>query len=155
MLFGEDTKSNIIQNLSNGGILSAVRVLLCIDLLFTIPMLLAPGREIVEEALMKIRAIGIWKERARDFIRLCILAFILVASYLVIIADASNAFGLVVTLCGAIAGFSCGITVPPLLYLGTHGWRKVGLPMYIFCWSITILGAIGTVIAVLFLFYQP
>jgi len=152
MLFGEDTKDNIIGNLSTGGMLQAVRVLLCIDLLFTIPMLLTPGREVIEEALLKFGTFRRYGEMSRNIIRLTILVVILIVSFGVISADATNAFGLVVTLCGAISCFSCGLTMPPLLHLGVNGWMKVGLPSFIFHLAISFIGAVGTITATYFLF---
>ncbi len=51
--FREATKGNVVQSLGDGSpMISLVRALLCVDLLFTAPMLLAIGREIVEHSLL-------------------------------------------------------------------------------------------------------
>lgn len=52
MIFGDDTRDNVMDNLPVGTFLNAVRVLLVVDLLFTTPMVLAASREIVEEAVL-------------------------------------------------------------------------------------------------------
>ena len=52
-LYGEETQPNVLQNLASGsaGVVT-IQALLCVDLLFTIPMILAAGREIVEGYVM-------------------------------------------------------------------------------------------------------
>mmetsp|Transcript_10570 Transcript_10570/g.25826 ORF Transcript_10570/g.25826 Transcript_10570/m.25826 type:complete len:502 (-) Transcript_10570:174-1679(-) len=53
-IFAEDSEgimNPIVKNLSKGKALQAVRMLLCLDLLFTVPMVLAVGREIVEGSI--------------------------------------------------------------------------------------------------------
>lgn len=60
LLFGAGTHGNVLENRSRGAFLTAVRVLLCMDLLFTMPMVLAAGREIVEAAA--VAAVVHWLE---------------------------------------------------------------------------------------------
>ena len=44
-LFADETAPNVLQNLRSGSAgVVAIQLLLCVDLLFTIPMVLAAGR---------------------------------------------------------------------------------------------------------------
>ena len=50
--YGEDTADLVLANLGNGPYLSALKILLCIDLLFTYPIVFSSGRQIMENALI-------------------------------------------------------------------------------------------------------
>jgi len=50
--YGDATEDLVLQNLDNGPYLSALKILLCIDLLFTFPVVFSSGRQILENALI-------------------------------------------------------------------------------------------------------
>jgi len=50
--YGDQTEDLVLQNLNNGPYLSALKILLCIDLLFTFPVVFSSGRQILENALI-------------------------------------------------------------------------------------------------------
>ena len=50
--YGESTQDLVLQNLDNGPYLSALKILLCVDLLFTFPVVFSSGRQILENALI-------------------------------------------------------------------------------------------------------
>lgn len=50
--YGVETKDLVLGNLDNGPCLSAVKLLLCVDLLFTFPIVFCSGRQILEDALL-------------------------------------------------------------------------------------------------------
>ena len=50
--YREDTEDLVLANLSNGPYLSALKLLLCVDLLFTFPIVFSSGRQILENALV-------------------------------------------------------------------------------------------------------
>jgi amino acid permease len=50
--YGEDTADLVLSNLGNGSYLSALKLLLCVDLLFTFPIVFSSGRQIAENALI-------------------------------------------------------------------------------------------------------
>jgi len=50
--YGDQTQDLVLQNLDNGPYLSALKVLLCVDLLFTFPVVFSSGRQILENALL-------------------------------------------------------------------------------------------------------
>mmetsp|Transcript_3618 Transcript_3618/g.8010 ORF Transcript_3618/g.8010 Transcript_3618/m.8010 type:complete len:540 (-) Transcript_3618:132-1751(-) len=52
--YGESTQDLVLQNLDNGPYLSALKILLCVDLLFTFPVVFSSGRQILENALLTV-----------------------------------------------------------------------------------------------------
>lgn len=50
--FGDNTQDLVLGNLDNGPYLSALKLLLCVDLLFTFPIVFSGGRQILENALL-------------------------------------------------------------------------------------------------------
>ncbi|GAB5372498.1 hypothetical protein AAMO2058_001670900 [Amorphochlora amoebiformis] len=67
LIFHDDQdgiQNPIIKNLNTGAPLQAIRVLLCLDLLFTVPMLLAVGREVLENSVLSL--LGSELHRKRD-----------------------------------------------------------------------------------------
>ena len=50
--YGQDTEDLVLGNLNNGPYLSALKLFLCVDLLFTFPIVFSSGRQILENALM-------------------------------------------------------------------------------------------------------
>ena len=46
------TQDLVLQNLDNGPYLSALKILLCIDLLFTFPVVFSSGRQILENSIL-------------------------------------------------------------------------------------------------------
>lgn len=50
--YGDQTKDLVLQNLDNGPYLSSLKILLCVDLLFTFPVVFSSGRQILENALL-------------------------------------------------------------------------------------------------------
>merc|ERR1712032_1297036 len=52
--YQESTQDLVLQNLDNGPYLSALKLFLCIDLIFTFPIVFASGRQILENALLGV-----------------------------------------------------------------------------------------------------
>lgn len=50
--YGDATQDLVLQNLDNGPYLSALKILLCVDLLFTFPVVFSSGRQILENAIL-------------------------------------------------------------------------------------------------------
>lgn len=50
--YGDSTQDLVLQNLDNGPYLSALKILLCIDLLFTFPVVFSSGRQILENSIL-------------------------------------------------------------------------------------------------------
>ena len=52
--YGYETQDLVLGNLDNSPYLSALKILLCVDLLFTFPIVFSSGRQILENALLAI-----------------------------------------------------------------------------------------------------
>lgn len=135
-MFGEDTQPNVLQNLQSGsaGVL-IIQILLCVDLLFTIPMILAAGRELCEGYAMATAFGGAHENLTRTLVRLLLVALIFA------IAAGISSFGEAVSLIGGLANSIMGLMLPPLLYSS----KKLS-PVHV----ITLLGALLLVTSTFF-----
>jgi amino acid permease len=52
MLYGPDTKTLILDNITGSSLGDAVKVLLCVDLIFTLPIIMTAPRELMESLLL-------------------------------------------------------------------------------------------------------
>ena len=109
LIFGPSTGGIVLGNLAKSPVLDIIRVLLCIDLLFTIPMVLAAGREIIERAVVR-RMITKRRKWGRLLVRSVLVVLVLVLFYL--IPDFSD----LVTLVGGLVNCLMGFVLPPLIY---------------------------------------
>jgi len=50
--YGAETQDLVLQNLENGVYLVLLKVLLCVDLIFTFPVVFSSGRQILENAIL-------------------------------------------------------------------------------------------------------
>ena len=101
----------MLQNLQSGSAgVSAIQLLLCIDLLFTIPMVLAAGREIIEGYAMASTLGGLHETLTRTLTRLVLVLVIFG------VAAAIPSFGDVVSLIGGLSNSLLGLILPPLLH---------------------------------------
>ena len=101
-------------------IIDVVRVLLCIDLLFTAPIMLAVARGIIEASFIPSRSVSNptrfverFPETTRNLLRVILVAAISSVAYIVY-TKADNAFYNVVSLVGVV-GFAIGL-VPCLVH---------------------------------------
>jgi amino acid permease len=121
---------------------TTVRAVLCVDLLFTVPMILAIGRELVENSLM---GYNFWcvvhhPDLTKNLLR-CTLVIIIISSSYAVYMNAANAFYNVVSLVGGVCGFALGFIYPPAMYLKVF-WRKLSWPIIIFNYFIITLGVV-------------
>ena len=129
----------MLKNLALGGtyptLVLVIRVLLCIDLLFTIPMILAAGREIVEDAAVETSCGRKHTSAARNVTRIALVGiiFLIVAT----VPDFMDAVSLV----GGFANSLMGLILPPLLayYVMTPngGWGR-----WLFAVMISTIGSV-------------
>ena len=123
-LFGLETKGNVLTNLGESGVyptmVIVIRILLCVDLLFTVPMVLAAGREIVEDYCVELECgknhVGAVRNVTR--VMLVVVIYIIVA----VVPNFEDAVALV----GGFANSLMGLILPPalLFYVVTPqgGW---------------------------------
>ena len=57
---------NILSNMTGGSILNAVKILVCVDLLFTVPLILAASRVIIEKAIFDSETVRAFQKKWFD-----------------------------------------------------------------------------------------
>ena len=116
-LFGEDVKSNVVQNMAGSGTaetcVMVVKGLLCVDLLSTIPPVFASARVIVEQSLLSSLP-DAWVHKHDTFTRN--LVRMMMVGLVVGIACGVPDFGDIVSLTGGVFMTFTGFVLPPLIY---------------------------------------
>lgn len=109
--YGENTADLVLANLGNGPFLSALKILLIVDLLFTFPIVFSSGRQIAENALipeqdimntdltLSVKRAGV----AAGGIMICVS-----------LAQIGN-FGTITNFVGAVAQGTLAFIMPPLI----------------------------------------
>merc|ERR1712194_245080 len=100
---------------------AVIKALLCVDLLFTIPIILAVGREIVENAILPSAAAGSTGDKktelSRTVIRAVIVAVVLGISLAATKSSGVNqAFNDAIGLVGGLTNTTVGLIVPPMAF---------------------------------------
>jgi len=109
--FGDATQDIVLGNLDNGPYLSALKLLLVVDLLFTFPIVFSSGRQILSNALLG-------EDRAESEGALVERAAIVAAAVGVCFALAQiGGFGKVANLVGGTAQGTLAFIVPPAISL--------------------------------------
>jgi amino acid permease len=120
LLFGANTKSNVLQNLNDPAWAGdAVRMLLCVDLLFTVPMVLAAGRQLVEGQLVQ----GEFALKHETLVRNSCRLVLVIAVYSIALAVPD--FGDMVSLVGGFANCLMGLILPPLCFISAAPDGKI------------------------------
>jgi len=129
-------QSPITDNLGDGAAPAVIKALLCVDLLFTIPIILAVGREIVENAILPSAAAGSTGDKktelSRTVIRAVIVALVLGISWASTKSSGVQlAYVHSITYVGGSANPLVGMIVPPIVYhravsSGEYGLRFLG-----------------------------
>ena len=107
--YGDSTQDLVLGNLDNGPYLSALKILLCVDLLFTYPIVFSSGRQILENAL-----IGAEEMESDDSAlpRAVIVAGAVCATYGL---AQIGGFGAVANLVGGVAQGTLAFIMPPTI----------------------------------------
>jgi len=118
---GLHIQNPVTSNLQNGVGPKVIQVLLCLDLLFTIPMVLAVGREIIEGSMLRACS-----DRNEEFVIQCtrfmLVLVIMVLAYGAVKSSGVNkAFGDVLQLIGGLANTSLALIIPPVAYYKASG----------------------------------
>ena len=109
--YGMDTSDLVLANLENGPYLSALKLLLCVDLLFTYPIVFSSGRQILENAIIEV------EDRTEDseepvLARAGIVAGAVGASFAL---AQIGGFGVVANLVGGVAQGTLAFIMPPAI----------------------------------------
>jgi len=109
--YGENTQDLVLSNLGNGPYLSALKLLLCVDLLFTFPIVFSSGRQIAENAF----GCGAGAEGA-DLSVTAARTGVAAGGVLVCFSLAQiGGFGTVANLVGGVAQGTLAFIMPPLI----------------------------------------
>jgi len=109
--YREDTQDLVLANLDNGPYLSALKLLLCVDLIFTFPIVFSSGRQILENALIGP------EEAGKDESFPARAAIIAVAVTTCFGLAQIGGFGAVANLEGGIAQGTLAFIMPPAIAL--------------------------------------
>lgn len=113
--YREGTQDLVLANLDNGPYLSALKLLLCIDLLFTYPIVFSSGRQILENALIGAETRAGEKEdriRTLEAGRAAIVAGAVAATFGL---AQIGGFGAVANLVGGVAQGTLAFVMPPAI----------------------------------------
>lgn len=109
--YGDATQDLVLQNLDNGPYLSALKLLLCVDLLFTFPVVFSSGRQILENALLSEDG----KDEGAISLALSRAAITLGAVATCFGLSQVGGFGVVANLVGGVAQGTLAFIIPPAI----------------------------------------
>lgn len=116
--YGEQTQDLVLQNLDNGPHLSALKILLCVDLLFTFPVVFSSGRQILENALLGSNNGGeTGSEEGENGVGLALSRAAVTSGAVGICFGLSQVggFGVVANLVGGVAQGTLAFIIPPAI----------------------------------------
>lgn len=146
-IFGAGTLQNVVHNLTGSIFLDVVKVLLCVDLMFSLPMVLAAAREVVEEAAME--GVTSWVETKKNLLRTFLVAMVFVICFGV------PDFGDMVSLVGGFVNSLMGFILPPLIYMKLqHDDKRLTTASMIGHSTIVVFGAAALVVSTYFTINQ-
>lgn len=119
--------SNILHNLQQGTVLNVLKLLICFDLLFTVPLVLAAARELLEHSILQFLSPTV-DTNSSNIIHSCLpidsaqhrISFALRISLgllLLLISSIIPQFGRLVGLIGGVFNALMGFVFPPLLHM--------------------------------------
>lgn len=110
--YGDATQDLVLQNLDNGPYLSALKILLCVDLLFTFPVVFSSGRQILENAILSSGAQEDDNELSLALSRAAISAGAVGTCFGL---SQVGGFGVVANLVGGLAQGTLAFIIPPAI----------------------------------------
>jgi proton-coupled amino acid transporter len=107
--YGDQTQDLVLGNLDNGPFLSALKLLLCVDLLFTFPIVFSSGRQILENAIIGPDSVEL------DSATPARTAIVAVAIAACLGLAQIGGFGAVANLVGGVAQGTLAFIIPPAI----------------------------------------
>jgi len=107
--YGDNTQDLVLGNLDNGPYLSALKLLLCIDLLFTFPIVFSSGRQILENSILGTEKVESGEAGASQ------AAIVAGAVGSCFCLAQIGGFGAVANLVGGVAQGTLAFIMPPLI----------------------------------------
>ena len=125
MLFGQDTQQIVLLNVQGSYFVSAVKLLLCVDLLLTYPVVMRPSIVIVEQSLLRedssiskrISNVG-WTTH----MIVCVVLGLVAAAGGIFV----SAFGLLSGLVGGVSQTFLAFVLPPLMVIQQRHVARMG-----------------------------
>lgn len=111
LLWGTAVQDVIVNSLKAGPLTTIVKLLLFVDISFTFPIVLAPGREFVENALLRVQD-GSWSHIGKSCVIRALLV-VVIAAIALLLPNFLNMLSMV----GGLALISTTLMVPPILYV--------------------------------------
>ena len=112
--YGDQTQDLVLGNLDNGPYLSALKLLLCVDLLFTFPIVFAGGKQILENTVLGADSAGI--ENSEDPVLAAKRAALVTVAIGACFGLAQiGGFGAVANLVGGVAQGTLAFIMPPVI----------------------------------------
>lgn len=138
--YGDNTQDLVLANLDNGPYLSALKLFLCVDLVFTFPVVFSSGRQILENALLGSK--GESGDDSVDLQRAAITSGAVAACFGL---SQVGGFGVVANLVGGVAQGTLAFIVPPAMAISlsrrSRNSEDIDIAEEIFQWAIAAFGA--------------
>merc|ERR1712157_272591 len=138
--YGENTADLVLSNLGNGTYLSALKILLCIDLLFTFPIVFSSGRQILENVLLDESG----KEEGEETMSLALSRAAITGGAVATCFGLSQVggFGVVANLVGGVAQGTLAFIIPPAITISLQRRAEgINYASEIPQWLVGIFGA--------------
>ncbi|KAL9187108.1 hypothetical protein ACHAXT_010828 [Thalassiosira profunda] len=123
--YGEQTQDLVLANLDNGPYLSALKILLCVDLLFTFPVVFSSGRQILENALIDPGQTEGEEEGAASLAlsRAAVTGGAVTTCFAL---SQVGGFGVVANLVGGVAQGTLAFIIPPAIAVALSRRKSIG-----------------------------
>jgi amino acid permease len=142
--FGAGVSSNVIEDVGDGPFQFAIRLLLVVDLVATMPVVLLAAVKVMERALR----VSTWRSTHQHILVLTVRSLTVFASFL--LAFLVPNFGQLVSLVGGIASCLMGFVLPPLLFASIkHSQRELTVGVSVYSGVIFVCGLIAMILTLL------
>jgi amino acid permease len=125
--YGNETQDLILQNLGNSVYLSALKILLCVDLLFTFPVVFSSGRQILENALIPRGELKYTTVDRENSLSAVLSRVVLTTAAVTMCLGLSRlgGFGVVANLVGGVAQGTLAFVLPPMISIALSRSRRM------------------------------
>jgi hypothetical protein len=133
---------NILNNIPNGNLLLSIKVFICIDLLFTIPLVFSAAKELLESSILSYILINYGNSVSKFYVSSTIyLARILLSLIPFFLAIIVPNLSQMVNLVGGVVCSFTGYIIPPILYLKFF-WGELSISQKNLCCIVLCFGNI-------------
>jgi amino acid permease len=125
--YGNETQDLILRNLGNSVYLSALKILLCVDLLFTFPVVFSSGRQILENSLIPRGNSKYTTVNGENSLSVVLSRVVLTTAAVTMCLGLSRlgGFGVVANLVGGVAQGTLAFVLPPMISIALSRSRRM------------------------------